>query len=111
MPFKTAHAIATRLFEAGAREPSTPLSSLLAEISFELVGTPVTYTDAGLEEILSPRHFVNVRKTYGGPAPEETGRAAGVARGELANDRAWWTSRTESLSAAERHLSERSAAL
>jgi argininosuccinate lyase len=111
IPFKTAHAIATRMVEAEAREPSQPLSTLLAAMSFELAGTPVTYTEASLQAILSPRHFVRVRSTYGGPAPEQTGRAAADARGELAKDREWWSARTEALAAAERRLSERSAAL
>jgi argininosuccinate lyase len=111
LPFKTAHAIATKLVEAWACQPSQPLSSLLAEISFELAGVPLTYTEEGLKEILSPRHFVQVRATFGGPAPAETGRAAGVARVDLAKDRTWCSERTESLSAAERRLSERSAAL
>jgi hypothetical protein len=47
------------------------LSVLVAEISRELLGEPVTYTDDELMEILSPRPFVNVRRTHGGPAPED----------------------------------------
>ena len=43
----------------------------------ELLGAPLAYSDEALAEILSPRHFVDVRRTLGGPAPEETARAAG----------------------------------
>ncbi len=40
-----------------------------------------TYTDAQIAEIMSPRHFVEVRRTLGGPAPDETARAlTGLAR-------------------------------
>ena len=42
---------------------------------------PLDYTDAQIAEILSPRHFVDVRRTHGGPAPAENGtRAEGRAR-------------------------------
>jgi argininosuccinate lyase len=110
-PFQTAHAVARGLVEAHEREPARPLSSLLAEISKEHLGTAVVYSEAALAEILSPRHFVRVRTTFGGPAPAETERAGRVAREELERDRAWWTAETNALGAAERRLAERSAAL
>ena len=84
---------------------------LVAEISGELLGAPLTYTDEALAEILSPRHFVNVRRTLGGPAPEETARAAAEARLRLNDDRDWWNGATAALAAAERRLAERSARL
>ena len=68
LPFKTAHAIAARLVAAGRRNPDQPLSALLAEATKGVLETSLPYTDRDLETILSPRHFVNVRKTYGGPA-------------------------------------------
>jgi len=49
-----------------------------------------------------------VRKTSGGPAPEETARAAGVSRAALDADRAWWQSATGALTNAERELADRS---
>jgi len=67
--------------------------------------------DAALANILSPRHFVAVRKTHGGPAPEETARAAKASRHLLDTDESWWTSATNALADAERKLSARSAAL
>ena len=48
----------------------------LAAVCFELVGRPIVYSEERLQEILSPRYFVTVRRTPGGPAPEETARAA-----------------------------------
>ena len=76
-----------------------------------MLGSPLTYADAELATILSPRHFVNVRKTAGGPAPEETARAARASRQQLEADEAWWKTATGVLAAAERKLMERSAAL
>ena len=111
IPFRAAHAIAAGLIAGRAREPERSLASLVAEISRDQVGRALEYTDAALDEILSPRHFVRVRRTLGGPAPEETGRAAQAARVQLDHDRGWWTGATDALKTAEQRLAERSAAL
>ena len=71
----------------------------------------IAYSEAALATILSPRYFVTVRRTLGGPAPEETARAAGVSRQLLAADDAWWEQATNALADAEHRLAERSAAL
>ena len=52
-----------------------------------------------------------IRRTYGGPAPDETRRAAAVSNGLLAEDQAWLDGAIEALSAAQRRLRERSDAL
>jgi argininosuccinate lyase len=93
----------------GGREGT--LSALVEEISRELLGTPVTYSDDQLALILDPRHFVNVRRTPGGPAPEEAARAAGASRSLLHVDRDWWSGATDALTAAERRLADASARL
>jgi argininosuccinate lyase len=111
LPFRTAHAIAARLIAAREREPERPLAALVAEVSTAVVGTAIVYTDAELAEILSVRHFVAVRRTLGGPAPEETARALAAAGAQLDTDRAWWTQATDALIAAERRLADRSARL
>jgi hypothetical protein len=76
-----------------------------------LLGSALEYSDADLTEILSPRHFVAVRRTLGGPAPDETDRSARAARVQLESDRAWWSSATDALTSAERRLAARSAEL
>jgi argininosuccinate lyase len=96
---------------ARARDAVRPLSELLAEVSAPLLDAPVVYSERELARILSPRHFVDVRRTFGGPAPEETARAAAVSAKLLEADEAWWTKATGALGAAERSLRERSAAL
>jgi argininosuccinate lyase len=111
LPFRSAHAVASGLMTARHEEPGRPLADLLAEVSRAALGSPLAYSDPALATILSPRHFVEVRKTYGGPAPEETARAAGVSRQQLETDEAWWNGVTGALAAAERKLMERSAAL
>jgi len=68
------------------------------------VGRPLEYSEADLHKVLSPAHFVSVRKTHGGPAPEETGRAIGVSRRLLDADRESWALRREALDRAETNL-------
>jgi argininosuccinate lyase len=111
IPFRVAHAIAGRLVAARGRSPERAVSALVEEISRELIGAPLIYTDEQLARILDPRHFVNVRRTPGGPAPDETSRAADVSRALLQTDRDWWKGATDALVAAERRLAEWSARL
>ncbi len=111
LPFRTAHAIAGRLITARQRDADRPLADVLADVSKEVAGAPIAYSEAALAKILSPRYFVTVRRTLGGPAPEETARAAGVSRQLLGADDAWWEQATDALADAEHRLAERSAAL
>ena len=111
LPFRTAHAIAGRLMHERDKDPSVSLSWTLAKVSSDLLGAPLNYDDEALAEILSARHFVEVRRTYGGPAPDETARASEIARSQLDADEGWWNRTMAALSAAERALMERSAAL
>ena len=111
LPFRTAHAIAGRLIAARQREPNRPLADALAAASSDVLGAPIKYSETALAEILSPRHFVAVRRTLGGPAPEETARAAEVSHQLLAADEAWWEQATNALADAERRLADRSARL
>jgi argininosuccinate lyase len=111
LPFRTAHGIAARLMHEREKDPSVSLSWTLAKASTELLGAPLKYDEAALAEILSARHFVDVRRTFGGPAPEETARAAAVSRQLLEADESWWSAATGALNAAEQQLARRSAAL
>ena len=73
---------------------------LLVKASSEVLGTAIVYDEAGVERILSPRHFVEVRKTHGGPAPERTTEAIAQSRAALAADEAWWKGRKDALAQA-----------
>jgi len=87
------------------------LSAILAEATSAMLDAPLPYSDRDLERILSPRHFVNIRKTYGGPAAEETARAIEASAIHLNGDQAWWTGRMTSLTDAEQRLATRAQAL
>ena len=111
IPFSTAHAIAGRLLAAHRERPDGPLGAMLATASGDLLGVPLQYSDAQIAHILSARHFVDVRRTPGGPSPDETGRAIAVSRASLAADRDWQAQRREALASADITLTQRSAAL
>jgi argininosuccinate lyase len=111
LPFATAHGIAAALLLAQREDPAASLSHTLAETSGMLAGRAIVYSEAHLERIMSPHYFVRVRRTLGGPAPEETARAVAAARVALDQDRAAWQARRDHLAITERRLRERVAAL
>jgi argininosuccinate lyase len=104
--FKTSHTIATRLIAEASRRPSEPRSQLLREVSASMLGHPIEYDEATLDVILSARHFVNVRKTPGGPAPSEIARALAESRQLLESDTKWLTGTRGKLESADRRLTE-----
>ena len=83
----------------------------LRDVSKAVTGAEIAYDEAALAEILSPQHFVNVRRTYGGPAPSETLRAVGVSGELLGADNSWLRETRDKLAGAEARLKEVSAAL
>jgi hypothetical protein len=93
------------------RNPSRPLARLLAEASSAVRGAAIEYSESALSEMLSPRHFVVVRRTYGGPAPEETARASSDSRASLVADREWLDAAAARLAEAGRLLRARAEAL
>jgi argininosuccinate lyase len=111
IPFSAAHAISARFVSARHQEPDKSLAAILHDASAAVLPAPLTYTEEQLEQILSPRHFVMIRRTFGGPAPDETRRAAGVSVANLDADQAWLTAASDALTAAQQHLAARAAAL
>src|ERR1051326_8661955 len=80
VPFRMAHQISAKVIETRRVDPAAKLSTVVADASRELLGAPLTYSDEALAQILSPRHFVDVRKTPGGPAPDVTSQALSADR-------------------------------
>ena len=111
LPFRSAHGIAARLVSRAGQRGTSELPEVLREVSLEALGKSVDMKDEALARVLSPRHFVEVRKTPGGPAPSETARAIAASRLRLAEDDGWLKSRIESLCAAEQMLKEAVAGL
>jgi argininosuccinate lyase len=104
LPFKSGHTIAARLVRGGQAQPDANLATLVAEISRDVTGEAITYTDEELDTLLSPEHFVAIRRTRGGPAPEITGAALEESRSLLAEDAGWIASTRARLLGAESGL-------
>jgi argininosuccinate lyase len=111
VPFRTAHAIAGRLNAACQTTDPDSLAAMLQQASRDVLGVPVAVTAAELTEILSPLHFVDVRRTPGGPSPIETSRASDVAGAVLDTDRAWLARTRAAITAADERLRARSRSL
>jgi argininosuccinate lyase len=104
LPFKTSHAIAARFVRRAEAEPGVSLAVALEGAAQEVIGRSLGYDEATLERVLSPRHFIEVRKTPGGPAAEPIGHALAEARAALVQDTAWLTGAVDALKAAEARL-------
>jgi argininosuccinate lyase len=104
VPFRSGHAIASRLVASGRQQPGQDLAASLRQIAMEVLGRTVDIDAAALSRILSPRHFVEVRKTPGGPSPSETRRAIAASEPKLQEDERWLQERIASLRAAESQL-------
>jgi argininosuccinate lyase len=110
LSFREAHAIAARLAPAVIAGDGD-VAALLGDACREIAGLGVSYTGEALAEMLSPRHFVDVRTTLGGPAPDVTARAVEASRRLLDEDRAWHSRCHGALNAAAHELQERAGAL
>jgi argininosuccinate lyase len=111
LPFKTAHRVASALVGAASATPGTPPAALLRELSKAIAGREIVYTDAQLAEVLSPVRFVHVRRTHGGPAPQETARASAVSGQSLDADEIWLRDTRAKLARARDGLRVRSGEL
>ncbi len=111
VPFKKAHAIAGRLSPSCAAVEGAAFAAMLREASRDVLGAPVEIAEAELRQILSPRHFVEIRRTPGGPSAIETARASEIATAVLDADRAWLARTRRAMTAAEERLRARSRSL
>jgi argininosuccinate lyase len=111
LSFRSAHAIAASLLKTQTQDPGVALSSALSQASTAVLGRALDYSEADLRRILSPRNFVDVRTTYGGPAPSETARAIAESQRKLGADRESWKARRQDLEKADAMLRARVSAL
>ena len=111
VPFKTSHTIATRLIAEASRRPSEPRSRLLHDVSLSVLGRAIEYDEASLDQLLSARHFVSVRRTSGGPAPSEIARAIAASRTLLESDGNWVADVRGKLRRADDALTQAASAL
>jgi argininosuccinate lyase len=104
LPFKTSHTITVRFVLILREHEGLSRAEALRRAAQEVIGRPLPYDDAALDTVLSPRHFVTVRRTLGGPAPDETAQAIALARAQLSRDELWLTAQIGALKTAEARL-------
>ena len=68
-----------------------------------MIGREILLSEDDVARILSPDHFVAVRRSPGGPAPDVTGAALDVCRARIDEDRRQITARRDILAAAAAH--------
>jgi argininosuccinate lyase len=91
MPWRTAHQIVgilVRFAEERGLSPADTTTDLIDEAAVEYHGEPAGLTEHALRQALDPRHFVEVREVFGGPAPGEVRRRVGDLRATLERDEA-----------------------
>ena len=111
IPFRSAHRIATTFVRVKGSEPQISDAEALKKASEDVLGQAIAFRPEQLAEILSPRHFVEVRRTPGGPAPAETALALAESHARLNDQRAWLQVRLDRLTNAQHELRERAGAL
>ena len=101
VPFKAGHAIASKLARGGAAASADDMAARLATASREVTGKEIRMTPDALTRVLSPEHFIAVRRTFGGPAPDITDAAIVASRRLLADDEVEISRRREALASAD----------
>jgi argininosuccinate lyase len=102
--FTTSHAIAARFVAACAAHPEKPRTEILRDVSVEVLGRAVEFSEEELARVLSARHFVEVRTTHGGPAPSVTAKAIEMSVGIAEADQDWLAGRLRGLERADEEL-------
>jgi argininosuccinate lyase len=111
VPFRSGHAVASAFIGAARSGPKRPLCAMLRDASREVLGREILYDEAALTEVLSPGHFVEVRKTLGGPASAETARACRASHDLLNRDTDWIAARRAAVERAAEELKRAAAAI
>ncbi|BCS31241.1 argininosuccinate lyase 2 [Luteitalea sp. TBR-22] len=106
LPFRVSHEVAAHFVAGRRQQPEAPLVAVLDAATTAVLGRTLPYTEEELQHVLSARHFVEVRRTLGGPSPERTTEALAAEAASLSADRAWTTRTRNALLEASRGLRE-----
>jgi argininosuccinate lyase len=105
--FRTAHEMVSRAVKEadGCRDPQKIIDGV--ERAFpQVTGRALEIDRQVLHHALDPRHFVDVRKTPGGPAAEVLAQTITVARERLAADTTWVEATAAHIQRAQQRLEE-----
>ena len=90
LSFRVAHHIVAESVKSAIEKRSEITQEILQSSARKITGSELSLTPDDLKKTLSPENFVNIRKIYGGPAPEETRRAVIIQRKDEVNDEQWF---------------------
>ncbi|MEZ5319674.1 MAG: argininosuccinate lyase [Vicinamibacterales bacterium] len=102
LSFREAHGVATRMVQTLPAGSIDQAGAVLAQASRDVTGREIRIADADLARILSPEHFVAVRRTPGGPAPDVVRAALADSTARLEADTADVARRRAALADAAR---------
>ena len=88
LSFRVGHAVAAKVVALRRADTSVPLAPMVESLTGALGGAPVKLSEEALAEMLSPEHFVAVRRTFGGPAPDVVRQAIAASSATLSADEA-----------------------
>jgi argininosuccinate lyase len=112
--FRTAHEIVSMAVkQAGHRDGSSDPQTIIDGVERaypQVTGKAMGIAQQLLHRALDPRHFVDVRKTPGGPCAEVLAQAISAAREKLAADRSWMQTAAAHVEQAQQRLEEQTKA-
>jgi argininosuccinate lyase len=100
LAFDEAHTVVSTFVRRAREDAGRRQAAVLVGVAAER-GHAIRISDADLERLLSPAHFIEVRRTPGGPAPDVVVAAVAAARARLAADRDAVADRRRALANAE----------
>ena len=95
--FRIAHKIVAKSVKDALAAKSEITYKILQAAAREVLGSELSLSAEETQQAMSAENFVNIRKIYGGTAPEETRRALSVERDYEKADEKWFSARTEFL--------------
>jgi len=97
LSFHTAHKIVAKSVRDALASNSEITHEILQSAASEVTGGELLLSAEETKQAMSAENFVNIRKIYGGPAPEETRRALSIEREYESADEKWFTTANEFL--------------
>lgn len=106
LSFRDAHHIVAKSVKDAIEAQSEITHGILQAAAREVIGKELSLSAEETRQAMSAENFVNIRKIYGGPAPEETRRALSVEREYEKADEKWFSEKSNNLKNASDKLNE-----
>ena len=97
LSFRNAHHIVAKSVRDSIEAKSEITHEILQKAAREVIGKELSLTAEETRQAMSAENFVNIRKIYGGTAPEETRRALKVEREDESVAEKWFAEKTTFL--------------